>query len=204
MIRAGPGEARRAAAAGAVGDGKGVAMLPGARAPPARTPDQRTRNFQETAGHRGEIRAQADGPDRLRLRRPAPARNAPPRTPGQIMNPRARPRQEHAGRGEPLVHPRHHHRPRHRHHRDPRRSRPPRPRPPAHLDRPGRRRHQPDRPRSKPRPPDAAPPSPSWSTSSTSWNTCGKPPGASTSPATPPPRTGSPPRPPDILAQPDL
>ena len=35
----------------------------------------------------------------------------------------------------------------------------------------------------------------SWSTSSTCWNTCGRPPGASTPPATRPWKTGSPPRP---------
>ena len=82
-------------------DGKGVAMRPEARRRTARAPGERVRNFEQAAGHRGEERPQADGRDRLRLRR---HRAGAATDPGAGHAPGPGRRQDRAAGGEPLVH----------------------------------------------------------------------------------------------------
>ena len=82
-----------------------------------------------------------------------------------------------------------------RHRRRLRRGRAPRPAAQAGMGRPRSTATTPRSRPSPPRPPAAASPSRSSSTSSTSLNICGRPPGPSSTRASPPPRNGSPPRP---------
>jgi hypothetical protein len=105
-------------------DGKGVAMLPAGAPPPHQGPGPEGPDLRQAGRDRGEERLQADGRDRLRLRRPAAGPAADPRA-GHAPGPRRAARA--AARGEPLVYLRHHGRPRRHHRQDLRPGRPPRP-----------------------------------------------------------------------------
>ena len=111
-------------------DGKGVAMLPRGAPPPHQGPGAAGADLREAGRDRGEERLQADGRDRGRLRRRRPGRPGPHPGAGHAPGGRQR-REEAAAGGEPLVHLRHHRRPRRHHRQGLRRGRPPRPRPPA-------------------------------------------------------------------------
>ena len=106
-------------------DGKGVAMLPGARRRRTKAPEQKVRTFDKRAGtgEKKGCKRMAETGCVFDVAVP----DGRPRTPEQVMRPDPGSRQDRAAGGEPLVRLRHHGRPRRHHRQDLRRGRPPRP-----------------------------------------------------------------------------